>query len=64
MSSIEIYDMMDETDEYFVGTCTHINSISKHMLKEEIDTFAKRRITWLRNMHEKGSRVKIASIDN
>ena len=64
MSSIEIYDMMDKTDEYFVGTCTHINGISEHMLKEEIDTFAKRRIAWLRNMHEKGSRVKIASIDD
>jgi len=64
MSSIEIYDMMDETDEYFVGTCTHVNDISVHMLREEIDTFAKRRIAWLRNMYEKGLRVKIASIDN
>lgn len=64
MSSVEIYDMRDKDDEYFVGTCTHINGISEHMLKEEIDTFAKRRIAWLRNMHEKGSRVKIASIDD
>jgi len=34
------------------------------MLREEIDTFAKRRIAWLQSMYEKGSRVKIASIDN
>ena len=64
MSSVEIYDMRDKDDEYFVETCTHVNDISEHMLREEIDTFAKRRIAWLRNMHEKGSRVKIASIDN
>jgi len=64
MSSIEIYDMSDKNDKYFVGTCTHVNDISVHMLREEIDTFAKRRIAWLRNMYEKGSRVKIASIDN
>jgi len=63
MSSIEIHDMMDKTDEYFVGTCTHVNDISEHMLREEIDTFAKRRIAWLQRMYEKGSRVKIASID-
>ena len=63
MSSVEIYDMMDEADEYFVGTCTHVNGKSEHILKEEINVFAKRRIAWLRNMHEKGSRVKIASID-
>jgi len=64
MSSVEIYDMMDKTDEYFVGTCTHVNYISVHMLSEEIDTFAKRRIAWLQSMYQKGSRVKIASIDN
>jgi len=64
MSSIEIHDMRDKDDEYFVGTCTHLNGISEHMLKEEIDTFGKRRIAWLRNMYKKGSRVKIASIDN
>jgi len=64
MSSVEIYDMRDKDDEYFVGTCTHVSDISEHMLREEIDAFAKRRIAWLRNMYEKGSRVKIASIDN
>ena len=64
MSSVEIYDMRDKDDECFVGTCTHVNGKSEHMLREEIDTFARRRIAWLRNMYEKGSRVKIASIDN
>jgi GNAT superfamily N-acetyltransferase len=64
MPSVKIYDMMDKTDEYFVGTCTHVNDISEHMLREEIDAFAKRRIAWLQSMYEKGSRVKIASIDN
>ncbi len=47
MASVKIYDMMDRTDEYFVGTCTHVNDISEHMLREEIDAFAKRRIDWL-----------------
>jgi hypothetical protein len=42
MSSVEIYDMRDKNDEYFVGTCTHVNGISEHMLREEINTFAKR----------------------
>lgn len=55
--------MRDKDDKYFVGTCTHVNGISEHMLKEEIDTFSKRRINWLRNMYKKGSVVKIASID-
>lgn len=41
-----------------------MNDISEHMLREEIDDFAKRRIDWLQRMYEKGSRVKTASIDN
>jgi len=64
MSSVEIYDMRDKDDECFVGTCTHVNDISEHMLREGIDTFAKRRIDWLQSMYKKGSRVKIASIDD
>lgn len=61
MASVKIYDMMDWTDKYFVGTYTHMNDISEHMLREEIDDFAKRRIDWLQRMYEKGSRVKTAS---
>ncbi|GAG42871.1 unnamed protein product, partial [marine sediment metagenome] len=64
MSSVEIHDMRDKDDEYFVGTCTHVSDVSEHMLREEIDTFARRRIDWLQRMYEKGSRVKIASINN
>ncbi|MBA7570265.1 N-acetyltransferase [Candidatus Atribacteria bacterium 1244-E10-H5-B2] len=64
MSTVKIHDMRDKDDEYFVGTCTHVNDTPEHLLRKEIDTFAKRRITWLRNMYKKGSRVKIASINN
>ncbi len=53
---IEISDM-DTTDEYFVGTCTHINE------SEEIDACAARRLGWLRRMHEKGLRVKVAAFE-
>jgi GNAT superfamily N-acetyltransferase len=54
--SIEIHDM-EVTDEYFVGTCTHTNE------SEEIDSCANRRRAWLRAMHDKGSRVKVAILD-
>ena len=53
---IEIRDM-DTTDEYFVGTCTHINE------SDEIDACAARRLGWLRAMHDNGVRVKIATLD-
>jgi len=52
---IEIRDM-DKTDEYFVGTCTHTHE------SEEMDAAAARRLAWLGAMHEKGSRVKVASV--
>jgi len=54
--SIEIHDMQP-ADEYFVGTCTHTNE------SEEIDLSAGRRLAWLKAMREKGSRVKIATLD-
>ena len=63
MSSIEIYDMRDKDDEYLVGTCTHVNGKSEHIRKEGKDFFTNRRIARLRNMHEKRSRVMIASIN-
>jgi GNAT superfamily N-acetyltransferase len=53
---IEIRDM-DRDDEYFVGTCTHIDEST------EIDTCAERRLRWLRSMHERGLRVKVATLD-
>jgi GNAT superfamily N-acetyltransferase len=53
---IEIHDMQP-SDEYFVGTCTHTNE------SKETDSCASRRLAWLRTMHEKGSRVKVATVD-
>lgn len=53
---IETRDM-DATDEYFVGTCTHTDE------SDEIDSCARRRLVWLRGMHEKGLRVKVATLD-
>jgi GNAT superfamily N-acetyltransferase len=53
---IEIHEM-EASDEYFVGTCTHTNE------SEEMDSCASRRVTWLRATHEKGSRVKVATVD-
>jgi GNAT superfamily N-acetyltransferase len=55
-TSIEIHNM-EPADEYFVGTCTHLDE------SEEIDACARRRLTWLRAMHPKGSRAKVASLD-
>ena len=54
--SIEIRDM-ETADEYFVGTCTHANE------SEEIDTCAARRLAWLRSMHDRGLRVKVAALN-
>lgn len=54
---IEIRNM-DATDEYFVGTCTHTDE------SDEIDSCARRRLVWLRGMHEKGLRVKVATLDD
>lgn len=56
LSSVEIRDM-DTPDEYFVGTCTHVGE------SDEIDVSAHRRIIWLRDMHQKGLRVKVAVLD-
>jgi GNAT superfamily N-acetyltransferase len=53
---IETHDM-NVSDEYFVSTCTHTNE------SEETDVCASRRLAWLRAMHEKGSRVKVATVD-
>jgi GNAT superfamily N-acetyltransferase len=52
--SIETHDM-DSNDECFVATCTHINE------SEEMDASGVRRLAWLRAMHERGSRVKVAT---
>jgi len=48
---------METDDEYFVGTCTHVDE------SEEIDACARRRLSWLRRMHDEGLRVKVATLD-
>lgn len=57
MSAITILEM-DETTEYFVGTCSHVNET------QEADECGARRITWMRSMHEKGLRVKVALLED
>jgi len=56
MPSLEIHNM-DTMDEYFVGTCTHVDE------SEEADACAQRRLCWLRDKYEKGLRVKVAILD-
>ena len=63
MASVKIHKMY-KIDEYFVGTCTHVNDTPECLSRNEIDVSAKRRIDWLRGMEEKGSQVKVASIAN
>jgi GNAT superfamily N-acetyltransferase len=53
MGDLEIRDMRP-SDEYFVGTCTHINE------SDEIDLCAEKRLAWLRDKHADGLRVKVA----
>ncbi len=50
---------MTKDDEYFVGTCTHVNENNL-----EYEMSAQRRIPWLRSMEKLGLRVKIALVDN
>ena len=56
MPAIQIQDM-DQTSEYFVGTCSHIHET------DEADAVAKRRIAWLKSKHQEGLRVKVAILD-
>ncbi len=55
MSAVQIHNI-DGTTEYFVGTCSHVNE------SDETDAVAERRITWFRKTHEKGLRVKVATL--
>lgn len=57
MPGLQIRDM-DETTEYFVGTCSHVNET------KEADACGERRIAWFRKMHEKSLRVKVALEDD
>jgi hypothetical protein len=49
MDPIDIRDM-DESSEYYVATCTHVDE------SDEIDACGEKRLAWLRAMHEKGLR--------
>jgi len=56
MPNVVIRDMLPE-DEYFVGTCSHVNE------SEEIDAAGDRRIRLLRNLIDKGAVVKVALLN-
>ena len=49
---------MTKNDEYYIGTCTHVNENNV-----EYETSAPRRISWLRSMEKYGLRVKVALLD-
>ena len=48
---------MIESDEYFVGTCSHVNE------SDEIDRCSEKRRAWFKKMHPEGLRAKTALID-
>lgn len=50
---------MKEEDEYYVGTCTHVNE--NNIEREES---CPRRISWLRSMERHGLRVKVAILND
>lgn len=50
---------MTKDDEYYVGTCTHVNE--NNIEREES---CPRRISWLKSMEKYGLRVKVALLDN
>lgn len=56
MSGVVIRDMQSE-DEYFVGTCTHTDE------SDELDRYAERRVSWLRDKYKDGLRVKVALVN-
>ena len=50
---------MTEDDEYYVGTCTHVNEDNI-----EIESSSPRRISWLKQMEKNGLKTKVALLDN
>jgi len=56
MNTVEVRDMLAE-DEPFVGTCGHVGET------EEIDHAAKIRMAWLKDMIDKGLRIKVAAME-
>jgi len=56
MLEIEIRDM-DETSEYFVSTCSHIDETG------EQDACGRRRAEWFKKMRKEGFHIKVAFLD-
>jgi GNAT superfamily N-acetyltransferase len=56
MANLIIRDM-EEEDEQYVGTCSHVNE------SDEIDACARRRLLWLKAMYHQGLRVKVALLE-
>jgi predicted N-acetyltransferase YhbS len=56
MNAIAIHDMGID-DEYFVGTCTHVNESA------EIDASSRRRSAWFKKMYRLGLRIKVAALN-
>ena len=50
---------MTKNDEYYVGTCTHVNENNK-----EREMSAPRRIAWLKRMEQHGLITKVALLDD
>ena len=50
---------MTKDDEYYVGTCTHVN---ENNIEREMSV--QRRIPWLRSMEQYGLKVKVALLDD
>jgi GNAT superfamily N-acetyltransferase len=48
---------MEEEDEQYVGTCTHVNE------SDEIDACARQRLSWLKKIYGKGLRVKVVLLE-
>ena len=63
MALVNIRNMKD-SDEYFVGTCTHVNDTPKCLSRYEIDYSAKRRIAWLQSLYNKNARTKVACVND
>ena len=56
MSSIDIHDL-DDDNEYFVGTCSHVNE------SLEIDKSSKMRVFWLKKRRKDGVKVLVAHVE-
>jgi GNAT superfamily N-acetyltransferase len=56
VAGITIREMTSD-DEYFVGTCSHVNESAEH------DACGRRRLDWLHATHDRGVRALVARVD-